>query len=262
MDTRTINSWKQFQDEIQQLQEGPDDNWLFRGHSHADWKLQTTLEREVGMRVTVADYYKVIESIKPEIETRTRRSWDIPSHEKFEQDLEENRSRWQPSPGQLYEYMVYLRHHGFPSPLLDWSTSPFVAACFAVSNTERGRRRDNCAVFAYLENPRSASGGFIRRVRVLHHNVPSHERHFQQQSQYTVCHFEVGKKLYYENHELDGEPKSVTGDFYKLILTPQVKLEALRYLDQHNLHAMSLLNSDEAMMKTLAIRQYGKHWNW
>lgn len=30
-----------------------------------------------------------------------------------------------------YGFMTRLRHHGFPSPLLDWPQSPYIAAFFA-----------------------------------------------------------------------------------------------------------------------------------
>ena len=49
-------------------------------------------------------------------------------------------------------YLAYLRHHGFPSPLLDWTKSPYIAAYFAMVNAPQ-KEVKKVSVFAYLESP-------------------------------------------------------------------------------------------------------------
>ncbi len=47
-------------------------------------------------------------------------------------------------PSQTGAFYNLLQHHGYPTPLLDWSLSPFVAAYFAFSARTEGRSDTDC----------------------------------------------------------------------------------------------------------------------
>jgi FRG domain len=106
---------------------------LFRGQSNSEWKLETTLERAGCIAMYFREYYELITS---SIAAAVGSFSDVKIPEySFEvsavfKDIQLFSLHRFPKPD-LYSYMVYLRHHGFPSPLLDWSRSPYVAAFFA-----------------------------------------------------------------------------------------------------------------------------------
>jgi hypothetical protein len=141
MQERNVNTWEEFEKQLQDLRrerdesrDSPNSSLLFRGQEDSCWLLKTTLDRK-RERMLFSDYYRVISRIQPQIETLTESEWPIPDYPKVEQTTKEydsfNLQLWGGKcPG--YAYMAYLRHHGFPSPLLDWTRSPYVAGYFAL----------------------------------------------------------------------------------------------------------------------------------
>ena len=113
--------------------------FLYRGQENSCWTITTTLERPLDGRESMpfGDYYLSIYRAKPEIESYTEKSWPVPDPPEVKRLTErvppfvsftkEDFEAW----GQAGSYMAYLRHHGFPSPFLDWTRSPYVAAFFA-----------------------------------------------------------------------------------------------------------------------------------
>src|SRR5207247_288797 len=55
-----------------------------------------------------------------------------------------------------YNYLVFLRHYGFPSPLLDWTESPFIAAYFAYCDGKQGQ---DCNVYCFIETTDGVMSG-------------------------------------------------------------------------------------------------------
>ncbi len=126
MDIVHIDSWDEFVTLTSAC-----DGWAFRGLPDADWQLMSSLSR-------------YLHSFVPD-----RASW----RQREERALRIFRRKahiYLPDAGVLDDdirCLALMQHHGAPTRMLDFTKSPFVAAFFALNNTNRG-----AAVFA-LDTP-------------------------------------------------------------------------------------------------------------
>jgi hypothetical protein len=262
MDTIRLNDWDEFEKKINELEAshrnlGPgfSSTHLFRGQRDANWKLQTTLERYADKKYSLLEYYRLTLTAQPQIETFTESSWIIPSYEEYEEWLREHEQLWF-SDYKAYEYLAYLRHHGFPSPLLDWSRSPYVAAFFAFR--EESAPSQEVAVYVYQEYVRggkvTSSGAPF--ITCLGPNVRSHKRHYLQQSQYTFCTNSISGEFHYVDHEIVVSRNESHQDLlFKYILPSSERAKALSRLNLMNINAFSLLGSEDSLMETIATNR-------
>lgn len=164
-----------------------------------------------------------------------------------------------PSPPPGYEFMVYCRHHGFPSPLLDWTRSPYVAAFFAFQNARR--KEGNVAIYVFEEYLGDGKEGLSGAPTIVGcgPNVAAHRRHYVQQCEYTICKKRDGDLWIYYNHEEALVDRVVAQDYLaKYLLPVGERDEVLEKLDLMNINAHSLFGSEEALMDTLAYREMEK----
>ncbi|UPJ60206.1 FRG domain-containing protein [Bradyrhizobium sp. 192] len=258
-------SWEDFKKEAASLADRARDEGsivLFRGQASSEWRLQTTLERS-GLLEEVADYYRTALRVKPEVEAYTGLTWsDEPSIYEIERDVLAGYDTFSSVMlrGSLphYSYLAYLRHHGFPSPLLDWSASAMVAAFFAF----RGADAENVAIYAFRERDASGmkTGGSDEPViRLLGPYVAAPKRHFAQRSYYTVCTQWQEVSPYFLEHTNVCKPFDPKADFqqdilFKFVLSNSQRREVIRELAEYNLSAYTLFGSEEGLMESLAMR--------
>lgn len=151
-----VKNWKQFERELKSLQKecgqrrnsryGHISNFLYRGQKKSSWQLETTLERYGKAEMSLRQYYRLISAIKPQLETFTRNIWSIPTYPEGFNELISS-SSFLPNKLPAYDYFVYLRHYSFPSPLLDWTRSPYVAAYFAFRDAQECDEQVSIYVF-------------------------------------------------------------------------------------------------------------------
>ncbi len=155
-------------------------DFLFRGQANSNWSLKTTLERYIGKEeYNLLEYYRTIRKIKSQIETLTKRHWDIPSYEQYNKWLNKDDCILLDTPG--YDFMIYLRHHGFPSPLLNWTRSPYIAAYFAFQGAEE--KDEHASIYVLLEDVGKGksycwSDQNFLNILSLGPYIRSHSRHF------------------------------------------------------------------------------------
>jgi hypothetical protein len=109
-----VMQWNSFKDYVANLVRNPSEH-LFRGQGSNEWRLITSFHRLNRYDLV---RYRDAESRKlaMELSARLGRRYDISNGNDFGAVLS------------------LAQHHGFPTPLLDWSRSPYIAAYFALSD--------------------------------------------------------------------------------------------------------------------------------
>jgi FRG domain len=267
MESVALPNWEAFTTKLQELRDDLSKNYpsrppelLFRGQGDSSWSLQTTLERADCKGMSFDEYYRLtVTRVRPTVEALTETARDVPDYtvameQEFCSDRELFSLRKFPSLG-FYRYMAYLRHHGFPSPLLDWTSSVHVAAFFAFRATGQASR----SIYVYCERPIGIKGDAVGEpaMRPIGKYVRTHARHFRQQSDYTICAAfdEKGPGWRFYPHDPVFWSRGTQDYLWKFDLPASEKATVLKALDQYNLNAFSLFDSQETLLETMWLRE-------
>lgn len=264
MDTWRVGSWEEYVEKVAEIHRlvrakrgdaGDISRTLFRGQSNSSWALKTTLDRAIRSPMPVKDYFRVLAKIKPQMETFTGLSWEF--DRSAAQDWSSELARDVP-PG--YDFMVYLRHHGFPSPLLDWTASPNIAAFFAFRDVSP--EVETVSVYAFCEWVTGARISSSDHPSVIGcgPNVRGHPRHFLQKAQYTICTWfqETERRFAHHDEAVVGANEGKEQDWmWKIDIPASERGKVLRHLADFNLNPFSLFGSTESLAETLALAYFG-----
>jgi len=266
MKSKNVVSWEKFVAEVEEIKSEYGTHEIFgqqektvvpyRGQGDASCHLNTTLERYSEQTWTMCSYSHMTLGCAPKIESYRDKNLKLPSREEVDAQFAKPQDTFLRE-FLLYEYWIYLRHHGFPSPLLDWTYSPYIAAYFALAEKCDAER---AAVFAYIGKP---SGGkyTIRgspQITVPRWNVHTHRRHYLQQCDYTVCTKLVENKndrSFIKHEAMFDEGRTDQDILIKITIPRSERFAILSHFREMNITEFSLFQTEESLMKTLALEE-------
>lgn len=246
---------------------------LFRGQGDSSWKIESTLERSGIERISFEDYYMYVEAYKRSINS-------LGYHFKLGQcdetgkkiDFKDYRDiSWNRFPD--LSFLSFLRHHGFPTPLVDVTKSEYVALFFACENLKYGKDLESSAntdakVFVIQGDLWSLGGTECPEFHNIGHYIEANPRHIAQQSEYLIpTYYEAGENrqwhfisfeqsLQYQKQLKDASKESFPSepdDVYEIVIDGDSKSKILSELAQMNINHYTLYLDEDALVKKLKM---------
>ena len=136
-----VNKWIEAKAILEKL-----DGYIFRGQSNSEWGLSPTIERH---------------ATRHHIPRKNALYHELKILHKFQQEAHHYKSDL-PDTSDIFEWLALLQHYGGPTRLLDFTSSFYIAAFFALNNTN-----DECAIWAINDLPLTFSFS-----KIIKSNIP------------------------------------------------------------------------------------------
>ena len=229
--------------------------FLFRGQSNINWSITSSLERIGIASISFEKYYTLTDCLKPEISSfgrRFERRCKFPNGYDYDfSDFFRISSNCFPE----IEYLAYLRHHGFPSPLIDFSSSEYIALFFACEDVLLSSRNatDGC-VFIIQNQSWESRGSDMTEIHEIGPYIEADQRHIFQKSKYLIaCRFSsrtwsfvpFGSADFMQNQSRDFK------SFLRIEIPASAKMNLLKELNKMNINHFTLYRDEDSLMKKL-----------
>lgn len=261
METRhiVVSSISEYIDAVNQFRKKADltETILFRGQSKASWEIESSLERVKLPIISFCDYYTSIDFYKPEINAYEKNFERKASFSKgYDFDFSDyDGIKFSQFPE--LEYLTYLRHHGFPSPLIDFSKSEYIALFFACEDAANlDDDLENGKVFVLRDQFWNCTGCGRKEIHEIGHYIETDLRHVVQQSSYLIaCRYDIGKKIWmFVPFSLDEglrEQPSKVDSVLQIEIKASAKICFLDELAKMNINHHTLYRDEDSLIKKL-----------
>jgi hypothetical protein len=212
----------------------------------ANWGLTSSLHRTSIVR-SISDLKGYADFILPRVhdalEAWVGRSWDLKN-----------------ALG-LAEFLSFLQHNCFPTPLLDWTSSPYIAAYFAFESVNHfAPQTENVAIFSFNEHAWSTTykqiydfADFTPHVSILHPRIVGNHKLAVQQGCFTWTNV----------HDIENHIKINESDGKKFLTKYELDVRerpiVMRELSLMGITAIQLMPSVEAVCKKTLEDIIGLH---
>lgn len=233
-----VLTWSAYKTWVSDLVKGKK-SFYCRGHANEQWTLQTSFHREASRyEITLPQYLDtVIPEIHFHISAKFNEIIDLRKEEEFG------------------AFLALIQHHGFPTPLLDWTLSPYIATYFAfkeVNDQFPVSEHVKVYIFDYIEWTRSFQQLLnlrdmtVKYVSVIRPYVKFNPRIVAQQSAFTVTNVDD-----MEAYILERSIESKKNFLYTGLLSVKEKPHVLRELNLMGINEMTLFPSIDGVCRAL-----------